>query len=175
MVVTSMKPPSARQDGQLIRSIFGACPAPVVALAAVIDGVPSVIIASTFTVGVSLDPPMCMFAVQHTSTTWAQLSSAPTIGVSVLSADHGSIVRQLAGRDRAERLRDVATIERATGALLVDGAAVHLECTVAGSHPAGDHDVVLLEITESFADTTRTPLVFHDSRFHRVSALDPAC
>lgn len=162
-------------DSTAIRSVFGACPSPVAALAAVIDGAPVVLVASSFTVGVSLEPPMCMFAVQHTSTTWPVLRRGERIGASILAADQGEIVRQLAGRDHSARLRGVGVTTLESRALLIDNAVAHLECVVAAEHPAGDHDVVILEIVSSATDRSRAPLVFHDSGFHRVAALDHAC
>ena len=52
-----------------LRQAFGRFPSGIAALCAEIDGAPQGIVASSFTVGVSMDPPLVMFAVQNASRT----------------------------------------------------------------------------------------------------------
>ncbi|CAN5403040.1 hypothetical protein BH09ACT1_BH09ACT1_21120 [soil metagenome] len=87
-------------DTNALRATFGRFPSGVAALAAVIDGEPTVLVASSFTVGVSMDPPMVMFAVQNSSTTWPVLATADHLGVSILADSHSTLVRQLASINR---------------------------------------------------------------------------
>ena len=56
-----------------------------------------------------------------------------------------------------------------TGAILIDDAPIHLECTVEGEMPAGDHEVVLLRVHALATDPATAPLVFHGSTFRRLS------
>jgi flavin reductase (DIM6/NTAB) family NADH-FMN oxidoreductase RutF len=67
-----------------LRQAFGRFPSGIAALCAQIDGTPNGIVASSFTVGVSMEPPLVMFAVQNTSRTWPVLRGADRIGVSIL-------------------------------------------------------------------------------------------
>ncbi|UZG55088.1 flavin reductase family protein [Rhodococcus opacus] len=148
-----------------LRRVFGHYPSGVAALAATIDHTDVVLVASSFTVGVSLDPTLVMFAVQRSSTTWPTLRDAPSIGISVLSTGQDHLCRQLANKDKSERWKDTPRSRSQRGAVFIDGACVTLECSIFAEYPAGDHEIVVLEVTSVEADTDHDPLVFHGSRF----------
>ncbi|GAB3599632.1 flavin reductase family protein [Microbacterium tumbae] len=160
-------------DAAALRGVFSEFPSGVAALAAVADGSPEILIASSFQVGISLDPPMVLFAVQRSSTTWPVLSRASRIGVSILSSGHAGIVRQLAGRDKAARFDNVGTTVTESGALLLDEASVWLECEVTHDYDAGDHRLIVFTVG-SVARSGSDPLVFHRSGFHRATPLTAA-
>ena len=76
-VLATAAPPLQRDlDLETLRAAFGHHPSGVAALIAQVDGVPAVLIASSFTVGVSADPPLVSVAVQRTSTSWPLLRRA---------------------------------------------------------------------------------------------------
>lgn len=151
-----------------LRNAFARFPSGIAALCAIIDGKPQGIIASSFTVGVSLDPPLVMFAVQNTSRTWPIVRAAGRIGVSVLGERHEGVCRQIASRsgDRFAGLKLESTDD---GALFLDDAALWLDCSVEQEVPAGDHHVVILRVHghETHGDANE-PLVFHGSEFRRL-------
>src|SRR3546814_15843502 len=66
-------------------------------------GADHVIIAASFSVGISLDPALVAFAVQRESTTWPQLCRAGMIGVSILAAGQGDLCRKIADKDKGQR------------------------------------------------------------------------
>ncbi|WP_312182544.1 flavin reductase family protein [Arthrobacter sp.] len=152
-----------------LRRAFGRFPSGIAALCAEIDGAPQGIVASSFTVGVSMDPPLVMFAVQNTSRTWPVLRRAVRLGVSVLGAGHDGVCRQIASRD-GDRFTGLNVAESGTGALFLEEAALWLECSVEGEVPAGDHAVVLLRVHGySTHEDAHEPLVFHGSKFRNLS------
>lgn len=158
-------------DPALLRSTFAGFPSGVAAIAARVDGADEVIVASSFTVGVSLDPPLVMFAVQNTSRSWQRLKAAPVLGISVLGADQDAACRQLASRDAATRFDGIDAHLASHGGLFVRHAPVWLETTIWSETPAGDHTVVILEITAMFRAEGVEPLVFHGSTFRRLEPL----
>lgn len=152
-----------------LRQAFGRFPSGIAALCAEIDGAPQGIVASSFTVGVSMDPPLVMFAVQNTSRTWPVLRTAGRIGVSVLGTGHDGVCRQIASRD-GDRFAGLSLHEAETGALFLDEAALWLETSVENEIPAGDHAVVLLRVHGySTHDGAHEPLVFHGSAFRNLA------
>lgn len=128
-----------------LRNVFAQHPSGIAALCAIVDGEPQGIVASTFTVGVSMDPPLVMFAVQNNSNTWPIVRSNARIGVSVLSEKNEGVCRQIASKsgDRFAGLRLDSTDE---GALLLHDASLWLDCSVEQEISAGDHHVVLLRV-----------------------------
>lgn len=161
--------PSAA-DPALLRQAFSGFPCGVAALAAVVEGEPTVLVASSFTVGVSQDPPLVMFAVQHSSTTWPTLAGADSIGVSILGERHEGVTRQLASRDKSVRFVGVETTVSDTGSVFLEGAPIWLDCAVEHTYPAGDHDIVVLRVNGLLSDFTHSPLVWHRSAFAKLSA-----
>jgi len=152
-------------DPMLLRQAFAGFPCGVAALAAMVDREPTVLVASSFTVGVSQDPPLVAFAVQRSSSTWPELARAEAIGVSVLGEIHAPVTRQLAARDKSGRFAGIEYAESDRGAIFLPGAPVWLECTVAHTYPAGDHDLVVLRVEGLEHDFEHRPLVWHRSGF----------
>jgi flavin reductase (DIM6/NTAB) family NADH-FMN oxidoreductase RutF len=146
-----------------LRDAFSRFPTGLVVIAASVGDERVVLVASSFSVGVSLDPPMVSFAVQRTSTTWPVLAGAPRLGVSVLGEAHTGQVRQLAGTHRERRLDGVATTVTDTGAVRLIGAPLWLECAVEHIFPAGDHDIIVLGVRQASSEPATSPLVWHRS------------
>ncbi|MFI8632383.1 flavin reductase family protein [Microbacterium sp. NPDC077663] len=156
-------------DAQDLRRAFAHYPSGVAALSAHIDGEDQVLVASSFTVGISMSPALVLFAVQHSSTTWPLLRGASRLGISVLSQEHAPLCRQLASKDRDTRWQGVDVIRTPGGAILLEGAALTFESTIHSEFTAGDHDVIVLEVSEITTNDHIEPLVFHGSRFRAIA------
>lgn len=156
---------AATAEPAAIRSAFSRFPSGVVVLGAMRDGVPAGLVASSFTVGVSLEPPLVLVSVQNSSSTWPVLRDAEEIGVSVLADGQEGIARQIAGPDRERRFEGVETVRGERGALLLADSPLVLSTTVHAEVPAGDHTVVLLRVQSLREDVRHEPIVFHGSAF----------
>ncbi|WP_432824655.1 flavin reductase family protein [Dactylosporangium sp. CA-092794] len=149
-----------------LRRVFGAFPTGVTAVAAIVDGTPVGLAASSFT-SVSLDPPLVSVCIAHTSTTWPVLRRAPRLGVSVLGAHQEHLGRQLAQRT-GNRFAGATWRASVAGEILLDGACAWLDCSIYDVFRAGDHDIVVLRVHDLDADHDVPPLVFHRSSFGRL-------
>lgn len=156
-----------RLDPATLRKTFGAFPTGVAALAGLLGAEPVGLAASSFT-SVSLDPPLVSVCVSTGSATWPLLRRPARIGVSVLAHDQEKACRQLATRgiDRFAGLDWTATDD---GAVLLTGASAWLDCSIHREIPAGDHEIVLLNVHRLGADPGVPPLVFHGSQYRRLA------
>lgn len=156
-----------RLDGATLRRAFGCFPSGVIAVCAAVDGVPVGMAVSSFT-PVSLDPPLVSVCIQHSSTTWPRLRERPYLGVSVLAEGHDEACVSLS-RKTGDRFAGVAWTELPGGGVVITGSSARLGCRLREEIPAGDHLIALLEICSLQADPDSPPLVFHGSRFRRLS------
>ena len=160
--------PQEGVDTVEVRQAFAHYPSGVVALISETDEGTIGVVASSFTVGVSADPPLVSVAIQRTSTSWPQLRDAAHIGVSVFSADQAQLARQMAGPDRAARFGGVDLVDDGSDARFIGGAAGWLDCVLFDEVPAGDHTIALLEVVGVQVDPEMSPLVFHGSSFRHL-------
>ncbi len=157
-------------DPSYLRRVYGAFPTGVTALAALIDGNPVGLAASSFAT-VSLEPALVSVCVAHTSTTWPTLRRAPRLGISILAAGQRDVVRQLAARG-GDRFAGVDWRATSDGAVVLDGAGAWLEVSIAQQVRAGDHDIIVLTVHELAAEPSVHPLVFHASTFRNLTHPD---
>lgn len=155
-------------DPMIVRQAFAQFPSGVAALAADIDGAKHALVASSFMVGVSLEPCLVAVAVQKTSETWDHIAKAGRLGVSIFGKGQGGLTRQLASKDRAARFEQVAIEVSDDGAIFIDGAALWLDCSISAVTEAGDHWMVLLEAHRLGAGENE-PLVWHGSTFRELA------
>jgi flavin reductase (DIM6/NTAB) family NADH-FMN oxidoreductase RutF len=150
-----------------LRRVLAAYPTGVAAIAALVEGTPAGIAASSF-VSVSLDPPLVSVCVAHTSTTWPALRNAKRLGVSVLGA-HQELAGQNLGTRGTERFATLSWRATGDGAVILCGASAWLDCSIERHITAGDHDIVLLRVHDLAASDT-PPLVFHGSTSRQLQA-----
>jgi flavin reductase (DIM6/NTAB) family NADH-FMN oxidoreductase RutF len=121
---------------------------------------------------VSADPPLVLASLMAGSYP-AELFGRPErpvtrFAVTLLASGQRMLAGRFAasGRPGARLLLDDVPHRRgpASGALIVDGALAALECAVEQLHPAGDHMLVVAQVTNvPYATETGQPLV----RFRR--------
>lgn len=154
-----------------LRHGLSAFPTGVVAVTGRVDGRDEAMVSSSFGVGISWEPALVSFSAQNTSRTWPRLRRAETIGISLLAEDQTHLCRQLASRE-GDRFAGVDVHRSPLGAPLLDGSSLWLETRIHAEVPAGDHTVVLLEVT-GFADRTddAPPATLHRNLFHGLRGL----
>lgn len=154
-------------DQAQLRQAFGLFPSGVTAFCGLVDGAAEGMAASSFT-SVSLDPPLVSVCVAETSATWPRLASLEHVGLSILASDHGPIARSLASKT-SDRFGDVDWLAADSGAVFIQGAALWLECTPYKRVAAGDHEIVVLQVTALAMDPHVSPIVFHRSTFRELT------
>ncbi|MFM9579392.1 flavin reductase family protein [Streptomyces caniscabiei] len=114
----------------------------------------------------SLDPPLVVFMVGRTSTTWPRIARAGVFCVNVLGAEQGELCRRFAVSG-ADKFAGVAhTPAPATGSPRLTGAPAWIDCTIHAVHPGGDHLIVVGRVESlGTAPEATPPLLFHRGRF----------
>jgi flavin reductase (DIM6/NTAB) family NADH-FMN oxidoreductase RutF len=113
----------------------------------------------------SLDPPLVLACIDHDATIADSVSAAEFFGVSVLAEDQELLSRRFADPD-ADRFDGVPFSRGRSGVALLDGALVHLECRIVARHEAGDHTIVVGEVSAASGRDGR-PLVHHRGQYGR--------
>jgi flavin reductase (DIM6/NTAB) family NADH-FMN oxidoreductase RutF len=155
-------------DSLLLQDALSHFPAGVVALSATVQDEREVMVASSFSVGVSYEPSLVLFSVQKSSSTWPKIKHAPLIGVSVMGEDHNPVCRQLASRDKSRRFNGVETVSGDRGEIYISGSPLWLTCSIYQEVDAGDHILILLQIEDFQAHSLHMPLVLHRSTLGRL-------
>lgn len=147
-----------------LRKAFSSFPTGVVAVCGTApDGGSAGMAVNSFT-SISLDPPLVAISVANTSRTWPVLKTSRTLGLSVLGHGQEQVSRSLSARE-GDRFAGAHWVRGESGELHLDGAALWLTCTVHSELPAGDHAIVLLEVSGLHYFPEVEPLVFHQSRY----------
>ncbi|MGI5195894.1 flavin reductase family protein [Streptomyces sp. CA-288835] len=118
----------------------------------------------------SLDPPLVVFMVARTSTTWPRIARAGVFCVNVLAAHQGELCRGFAvsGADKfAGVVYDAAPV---SGSPRLEGALAWIDCAIHAVHTGGDHLIVVGRVEALGAmDGDGAPLLFYRGRFGRLS------
>ncbi|HEY2204731.1 MAG TPA: flavin reductase family protein [Pseudonocardia sp.] len=116
--------------------------------------------ANAFT-SVSLDPPLVLVSIATKARMDARIAENGRYGVSVLARRQEPVSMHFAGGKPCPD--QVRFVERG-GVPLLDGALVHLACSIYDSHPAGDHTLHVGRVDALWSEHG-DPLVFFTGDF----------
>lgn len=115
---------------------------------------------------VSYDPLMLAVSInpQHATDALVQASGAFT--VNVLKSGAMDVARRFgtqSGRDE-DKLAGAAWRPGKTGAPVLDDALAYFDCEVAGSMPAGDHELIVARVVDGrVLDATAVPMTYAET------------
>jgi len=135
------------------------------------DGRPAGFACQSFA-ALSLDPPLVLFCPSRTSATWPRIAETGHFCANVLTAGQRDLARVF-GMAGADKFAGVAWSPSASGAPVLAGVLTWVGCEVEVAHEAGDHYVVLGQVTELGPVGTGAPLLFYRGRYG-VTAAAPA-
>jgi flavin reductase (DIM6/NTAB) family NADH-FMN oxidoreductase RutF len=159
-------------DQRLLRTAFAAFATGVTVLT-VGGQQPHGMTANSFT-SVSLDPPLVLVCVDRDAVMHKRLAQAGGFAVSVLAAHQDGIARHFADRSRRRGRAEFDGVAWSpgshTGAPLIDGAIVWLECGLWRTYDAGDHSIFIGQVRSVRRHDQEAALLFFDGRFDRLPA-----
>ena len=119
------------------------------------------IVANSFA-SVSLDPPLVLWSPAKASKRFEHFAGSRRFAIHVLSADQRDACAAFA---KSKTAFDSVTWSKShCGMPLIDGALATFECNLHATHDAGDHVIVVGEVTRC-THTEGTPLVFHGGKY----------
>ena len=98
---------------------------------------------------VSLEPPLVLVCADKSSNTLPVIRAGGVFAINVLARDqHELSNRFAANRDEDKRFEGLEFEVGRTGAPLLRGVAVNIDCRVVAEHDAGDHVIYIGEVQE---------------------------
>jgi flavin reductase (DIM6/NTAB) family NADH-FMN oxidoreductase RutF len=154
------EPPSHAVTGQALRKALGRFASGVTVVTTGSGDDVHGMTANAFT-SVSLDPPLVLVSIATKAKMDARIADCGRYGVSILCREQEPVSLHFAGGKPCPD--QVRFVERG-GVPLLDGALVHLACSVYDSHPAGDHTLHVGHVDELWSQHG-DPLVFFTGTF----------
>lgn len=159
-------------DSTYYRRIFTHLPTAVVAITGITDeGEKLGMVVGTFQ-SLSLNPPLVMFCVDKSSSTWPRIRKLRTFTANLLADDQVGICRALSRRG-PHKLDDVPHRPGPSGIPHIDDVLVWLDCTITAEVAVGDHFMVVGAVTD-MTENAGSPLLFLGREFGRYQALEPS-
>jgi len=171
---TDARTPSTAFSSGDFRAALGAFATGVTVVTTMSDGRGYGMTVNAFS-SLSLDPPLVLVCARSGTPGSVEIDRNGCFAVNILADDQEPISRYFSSRDRPtghDAFRDVAHSVGPSGAPLIEGTVAHLDCLVAESYTAGDHEIFVGEVLSLWVDREAEPILFHGGRY-RVLAPEP--
>lgn len=114
----------------------------------------------------SLEPPLVLVCIDNGASVAPVLEQCESFAVNILAEDQEPLSRRFAERE-LDRFEGVGIARGASGLALLDGALAQIECRVSSRTPAGDHTILIGEVTAtSLRDGN--PLLYYRGGYGRL-------
>jgi flavin reductase (DIM6/NTAB) family NADH-FMN oxidoreductase RutF len=119
---------------------------------------------ATSFVTLSFDPPLVMFAIQHSADSYTAMVSSHAFGVSLLSNSQVDVAALFATKGQ-EKTTKTTFVEGATLHVpLITGSLAHIECLTNQIFISGDHAIVV-GLVEEARTFDGKPLLYHAQQY----------
>jgi 4-hydroxyphenylacetate 3-hydroxylase, reductase component len=153
------------EDSRAFRRCLGQFATGVTIVTAQAGGDTVGVTANSFT-SVSIDPPLVLWSLQSTSSSFDVFMSATHFAINVLAADQIELSQRFA-KSGPTKFDGFVYEEGAGGAPLVPGVCAVFECRREIEHKGGDH-VIMIGRVERFTRFERSALAFEKGRYAAV-------
>lgn len=145
-----------------LRQAFGAFATGVTIVTTAFEGKRFGVTANSFS-SVSLDPPMVLWSLARSSSSFAAFENAPAFAVHILAADQQPLSNRFATKG-IDKFEGLDTAEGLGGAPLLTRCAARFECRTVYRYEGGDHLIFVGEVA-ALDHAPSEPLLFHGGRY----------
>lgn len=155
-------------DTRELRNTLGAFATGVTVISALdSNNEPRALTANSFS-SVSLDPPLILWSIGRTSTSFDVFCECKNFAVHVLREDQTELSQRFATRE-ARTFDDLAMAHGIGGVPLFDNYVARLQCETHECLPGGDHIIIIGKVLDIDLKGG-APLLFHGGRYARLAA-----
>jgi flavin reductase (DIM6/NTAB) family NADH-FMN oxidoreductase RutF len=125
---------------------------------------------SSFT-SISLDPPLIMISLEHSTRTHDMVMQTGFFGVTILSEGQTAISERFAGRlsDSLDRFAGLDTFTMETGAPFIAGGLAFMDSQVSSRVEAGSHTLFIARVVATrFIADHESPIVYFNRAYHHL-------
>jgi 3-hydroxy-9,10-secoandrosta-1,3,5(10)-triene-9,17-dione monooxygenase reductase component len=145
-------------DGARFRTVLGHFATGVTVVTGQGADGPVGLAANAFT-SVSLDPPLVLVCMAHTSTSWPKIRDSGAFAVNFLSEGQEEICRRFGVRG-GDRFAGLGWKPGDTGSPVFTDALAFVECRIEAEYAGGDHVIVVGRVVDLGVIQEGRPLIF---------------
>jgi 3-hydroxy-9,10-secoandrosta-1,3,5(10)-triene-9,17-dione monooxygenase reductase component len=153
-------------DDRRFREVFGHFATGVTIITAMDGDEPVGLAANSFT-SLSLDPPLVLFCVAHSSSTWPRIEQAGMFAVNVLGEDGEDLCRLFAQKG-ADRFSTTPWRRGVSGSPVLEDAIAYIDCSFEAEYPGGDHKIIVGRVLDLDVRDGARPLLFFKGAYERM-------
>ena len=153
-------------DAAEFRKVLGQFATGVTIITAIDGDEPVGVAANSFT-SVSLDPPLVLFCVGRSSTTWPRIESARKFAVNILG-EHQEELSQLFAQKGADRFGQTDWHVGVGGSPVLEDVIAYLDCEFWAEYDGGDHIIVVGRVLDLGTPHDAGPLLFFRGKYGRL-------
>ena len=152
-------------DAATYRTVLGHFATGVVLVTALDGDEPVGMACNSFT-SVSLEPPLVLFCVAKSSSTWPRMQGSGKWAANFLDEDGEELCRLFAQKG-ADRFAHISYTPGRTGSPVVEDALAYVDCETIAQHDAGDHLIIVGAVIELGYQHEGKPLLFYRGGYGR--------
>ncbi len=156
-----------RPGGSDFRTVLGHFATGVTIITAIDGGEPAGVAANSFT-SVSLEPPLVLFCVARSSTTWPRIERARRFAVNILG-EHQEELSRLFATKGADRFGRTDWHVGVGGSPVLHDVLAYLDCEFWAEYDGGDHIIVVGRVLDLGVSHHAGPLVFFRGEYMRLT------
>ncbi|MER2535882.1 MAG: flavin reductase [Rhizobiaceae bacterium] len=149
-------------DPKAFRRALGNYPTGVTVITAPGTDAPVGVTANSFA-SVSLDPPLVLWSIAHTSRSHSAFVASDRFAINILADDQVKVSQAFSSSSK-DKFGAVAWRRGKTGSPLIDDALAYFDCLCETRHEGGDHTIMIGRVVE-FGHYEGNPLAFAQGRY----------